>query len=912
MAAGPKWNFSPDVENGLDPVWPRNYETYSEDPLVCGKFGVANIIGQQRSADGSDFAGDDKLVACAKHFIGYPAPYTGKDRVDAWIPDHYLREYFVPPFQMAIKDGNVGTIMINSGSVNGVPSHASHEQLTTLVKEEFGFEGFLITDWEDIKKLVTWHKVAADEKEATKMAINAGVDMSMVPVDTSFHPLLVELVNEGEVSMDRIDDAVRRILRVKKWAGDLNFKTAEEKEAQRIRREELAQTIGSPEHRQIALEATRETMILLKNGATSHERLGCYWEQDGDNREFTFKALDLVTNMTPKLCVDSCAGHGYRYAAIFPTQCYCNDSYGQYGMGDDSACHTPCAGDATEYCGNDLAKELYEVGTPLLPLNLGDGQKIAVVGPLGDSMKDQCGGWTIHWQGAIDDDEFYFGNTICKEMTERLGEANVSCAPGCSFFERSDAQLAAARLAALNSDIIILAIGEWNQAEGWGNYNHHEITDPQRELYNEMKATGKPIIVALMQARKWILNEIFEADAIWDLGLPCVEGGEAFADLLYGDINPSARLSFTYPRNNGDILPYFRKPVSYYTQGTDVSFHNPLWEFGFGLSYTRFRVSSILLRYSDIEIGSDQTLSIRVTVNNEGTVDGKVPVLVFLEQAVRYPVAPDIKRLVAFDKQFIPAGSSVAVGFEITQQELGAYYDMNRWELQPGMFMIHVMDATAQFMVRAPTALYQKRIHPWPTAACDDQLTCDTAIIAYGGADCGSQTNPCPIMMGGVTGAAEGGECGAVWELSDNMEGNTTYVRVASFVGNGVPDDIYLEQTAFEAMYCPRKCIGPLETVCVPIYNICSEGMTEAVDTCACKCPDEESNGPFVEGCELQAECRNPTVVPGPASDTEFYVVVEAQYTGEISTASLGVSRPVASGAYGISLLLLWAVVQLS
>jgi len=209
-ASGIPWNFSPVLDLGRQPLWSRFFETFGEDPYLATQMGKAIIHGYQ----GDDFSHPEKVAACLKHYAGYSASVSGKDRTPILMPERLLREYYLVPFAEAIKNGAM-TVMVNSTEINGTPVHADYHILTEILKHELKFEGFAVTDWEDIIMLHNVHNVAASYKDAVAMAINAGIDMSMVPSDVSFCKYLIELVNEGKVPMSRIDDAVRRILRVK-------------------------------------------------------------------------------------------------------------------------------------------------------------------------------------------------------------------------------------------------------------------------------------------------------------------------------------------------------------------------------------------------------------------------------------------------------------------------------------------------------------------------------------------------------------------------------------------------------------------------------------------------------------------------------------------------------------------------
>ena len=206
LASGIPWNFSPVLDVARDARWPRFWETFGESPRLVSDMGVAMVRGYQE--------GPSPIAACLKHYMGYSRPLSGKDRTPAWIPERQLREIFLPPFAAAVEAG-AATVMVNSGETNGIPVHADRHILTDILRDELGFEGLVVTDWEDIRYLFKRHKVAANHKDAIEMAIHAGIDMSMVPTDTLFPVLLAELVREGRIAESRLDESVRRILGVK-------------------------------------------------------------------------------------------------------------------------------------------------------------------------------------------------------------------------------------------------------------------------------------------------------------------------------------------------------------------------------------------------------------------------------------------------------------------------------------------------------------------------------------------------------------------------------------------------------------------------------------------------------------------------------------------------------------------------
>lgn len=250
-ATGIPWNFSPVLDLGRQPLWSRFFETFGEDVYLAKTMSKAAIEGYQ----GNEVSSPYKVAACMKHFLGYSMPLSGKDRTPAWISDRELREYFLPTFQTAIASG-AKTVMINSGDINGTPVHANYDILTKLLRNELGFKGVAVTDWEDIYKLVNIHRVAKTKKDAVKMAIMAGIDMSMTPNDFEFTSLLVELVKEGSIPESRLDISVKRILQLKKDLGLFDNTIFDESKYP---------LFGSAQHAQASYEVAKESITLLKN-----------------------------------------------------------------------------------------------------------------------------------------------------------------------------------------------------------------------------------------------------------------------------------------------------------------------------------------------------------------------------------------------------------------------------------------------------------------------------------------------------------------------------------------------------------------------------------------------------------------------------------------------------------------------
>jgi len=250
-ASGIPWNFYPVLDLGRQPLWPRLWETFGEDVHLSSSLGRAYIEGHQ----GSDMSAPRKGGTCLKHYAGYSMPMSGKDRTAAWISERMMREYFLPAFEEAVKAGSP-TVMVNSGEVDGIPGHANYHLITEVLKGEMKFKGFVVSDWEDIKRLHTRDKVAATPKDAVRMAVMAGVDMSMVPFDYSFSTLLLECVKDGSVPISRIDDAVSRILTVKYLLGQFEHPYPEPS---------LKKEFASARNAAVNLKSAEESIVLTKN-----------------------------------------------------------------------------------------------------------------------------------------------------------------------------------------------------------------------------------------------------------------------------------------------------------------------------------------------------------------------------------------------------------------------------------------------------------------------------------------------------------------------------------------------------------------------------------------------------------------------------------------------------------------------
>ena len=578
------WTYSPTVDMARDPRWPRVWENYGEDCLVNAIMGSTAVRGFQ--GDDPNHIPADRIATSVKHYMGYSMPRTGKDRTPAYISVSELREKCFAPFKACVEAGAL-TIMVNSGSINGKPVHADRELLTQWLKHPKCQCQQRSRQDKDINNLYTREHVAANKKEAIEMAINAGIDMAMEPYDLNYCTLLKELVQEKKVPMSRIDDAVRRVLRLKFRLGLFDHPNTLLKDYP---------LFGSKEHALIALHAAEESEVLLKNK---------------DN---------------------------------------------------------------------------------ILPLP--QGKKLLVTGPNANSMRCLNGGWSYSWQGHLTDRFADKYNTIYEAICNKFGadhvrlEQGVTYKPEGAYMEENEPEIEKAVAAARNVDIIIACIGENSYCETPGNLSELAISANQSKLVKALAATGKPIILILNEGRPRIINELEPlADAVIDILLPGNYGGDALANILAGDVNPSAKMPYTYPRHEAALTTYdyrvseeMDKMEGAYDYNAVVSVQ---WPFGYGLSYTTFEYSNFQTDKSSFTTGDDLHFSIDVT--NTGKYAGKEVVMLFSSDLVA-SLTPENRRLRAFKKVELQPGETQTVTLSIKGSDLAFVNSDGQWVLEQGDF----------------------------------------------------------------------------------------------------------------------------------------------------------------------------------------------------------------------------------
>jgi len=576
-ASGIAWNFYPVMDIGRQPLWSRLWETFGEDVYLASQMGSSYIKGAQ----GDDLSAPDKLATCLKHYVGYSFPINGLDRTPAWISERMMREYFLPSFEAGILAGSP-SVMVNSAEVDGIPGHANYHLLTEVLRNEMNFKGLVVSDWEDIKRLHTRDRLASTPKEAVRISVMAGVDMSMVPYDFSFYNYLLELVKEGTVPMWRIDEAVSRILAVKMQVGLFDNPYPNK---------ELLKDFAKDKFTAINLNAARESIILTKN----------------ENN--------------------------------------------------------------------------------ILPLS--KTTKVLVTGPTANMLSVLNGGWTITWQG--NEESLYPAekNTVLEAIQNKVGSKNVNYVEGCSFDKDINTNKAVTE--ARNSDVVIICLGEAAYCETPGSIFDLNLNKAQLDLANKIMETGKPVILIMLEGRPRVITDINQkAKGILIGFLPGMEGGNAIADVLFGDVNPSGKLPVTYPKTPNGITLYDYKPIEKF-DGND---YNPLWPFGYGLSFTTFEYSN--LKISSQEITENEELTVKIDVKNTGKMAGKEVVQLYLTDMYGSVTRPN-KQLKGFEKVLLNPGEVKTVEFKLNKQHLSFIGLENKRIVEPGDFVITIENHTANF-----------------------------------------------------------------------------------------------------------------------------------------------------------------------------------------------------------------------
>ncbi|TVZ57975.1 beta-glucosidase [Flavobacteriaceae bacterium MAR_2010_105] len=597
-ASGINWTFAPMIDVSRDARWGRIMEGAGEDPYLNSVVGVARIKGFQ----GNDLSDINTIAACAKHFAGYGFAEAGRDYNTINIGENELHNTILPPFKAASEAG-VATFMNSFNDIDGIPATGHKTLQRTILKEQWGWDGFVVSDWGSIGEMIA-HGYAKDKKHASEIAMNAGSDMDMESYAYEAH--LESLLEEGKVSIAQIDEAVRRILGIKFQLGlfDDPYKYCNE--------EREISNVYTKEHLTIAREVAKKSIVLLKN----------------ENK---------VLPLSKKLKSIAIIG--------------------------------PLANDKNSPLGNWRGKATYNSAVSLL-----EGVKSAV-----DNTT------IVHYAKGID-------LTI-----PTLEEGSNQFLHPLKFNTTDRAGINEAVEIAKKSDIVILVIGEDAYQTGEGrSQTNIGFLGLQNELLEAIYKVNKNIVIVLMNGRPMDLSRTSEiASSIlvcWHLGS---ESGNAIADVIFGDYNPSGKLPVSFPQNVGqEPLYYNQKNTGRPYSSNHVTFSGyrdapktALYPFGFGLSYTTFAYNNLELNKS--EMSKDGEISVSVEVTNTGNKDGEEVVQLYIRDLVGSLVRP-IKELKAFKKLKIKAGETKTVIFNINSKTLEFYTANKKWEVEPGEFNVWV------------------------------------------------------------------------------------------------------------------------------------------------------------------------------------------------------------------------------
>lgn len=585
-ASGLNWTFAPMVDISVDPRWGRVCEGAGEDPFLASLIADARVKGFQ----GDDLSDPLTVLACVKHFAAYGAPLAGRDYNTVDMSERQFREFYLPPYKAGVDAGAL-SVMTSFNEYDGVPSTGNAYLIRTLLKKDWGFQGFVVTDYTSINEMVH-HGYAASEADAGVKAVNAGVDMDLQ--GEVYFNYLKGLVGAGFVSMRTIDHAVARILNVKAELGlfDDPYRYCDSARE--------ADVVESQKIRSLSREAARKSMVLLKNDGT-------------------------------------------------------------------------------------------------LPFDRGD--RIAVIGELAASKRDLLGSW----KAAGEWDQM---KSILDAVREYNGAANVFYAEGCKKMGTDRSGFGAALEAVAQADKVLMVIGEdWDWSGEAASRTDISVPGVQSELLSMIATTGKPVAVVLLNGRPLVLEkENVDADALLEAWYPGTMGADAVTDILFGQYNPSGKLTMTFPRSVGQVpIFYYEKntgrpiylPSEKYKSRYLDSPNDPLYPFGYGLSYTTFSYSDLSLSSPKVKKG--KTIEATVTVTNTGQVTGEETVQLYIRDLVGSVTRP-VKLLKAFQKVAIPPGESRKITFTIDNDMLSFWRQDMTFGVEEGDFKVMVGGSSADLL----------------------------------------------------------------------------------------------------------------------------------------------------------------------------------------------------------------------
>ncbi|GAV01429.1 hypothetical protein RvY_12142 [Ramazzottius varieornatus] len=594
-SAGIHWVFAPMVDLMRDPRWGRVMEGSGEDVFLCSEMAKARVRGFQ----GNDYSQPNKVMACAKHFAAYGAAEAGRDYNTVDMSERRLREIYLPPFQAAVEAG-VGSFMTAFNELNGVPATGNKWLLRDVLRDEWKFDGLVVSDWDAVIEMNA-HQYSANDSEAARYALNAGTDMEMNSQCVADHGN--QLVQTGKVAMDVIDTAVRNILRAKFRLGLFDNPYVDE---------ELEQvTILKPEFLQAARTMAAKSFVLLKN-----ER-------------------------------------------------------------------------------------------QILPINK-NIRRIAVIGALGNTHHETLS----HWSGSARAED---STTILQGIRAKLPNSNVIFEKGCEVYCTTDKDFDEAIEAVNYTGFAIVVVGEPRQYSGEaGSRAVIDLPGRQLDLVKRINATGKPFVIILMNGRpmtiEWLAKNAPAILVTWRAG---TMGGHAVADVLFGDVNPSGKLPMSFPRSTGQIPIHYDmkntgRPIEkssassaqrYRSKYLDVP-NDPLYAFGYGLSYTTFAFENFIINTTTLT--ADESLGIRVEVVNIGDREGEEIVQLYLRDVASSITRP-VRQLRGFKKIRLDVQQRRHVDFVLTKKDFGFLDKKWRLKVEAGVFEIYIGNSSDTTLKRTFT-----------------------------------------------------------------------------------------------------------------------------------------------------------------------------------------------------------------
>ncbi|HYF84764.1 MAG TPA: glycoside hydrolase family 3 N-terminal domain-containing protein [Clostridia bacterium] len=589
ILTGLHWTFSPVLCIGRDTRWGRIDETFGEDPHLIGILASAMIKGYQGSSLKDPFS----ILACAKHYAAYGETLGGRDSSEAEVSERKLRSIFLPPFKAAAEAG-CATFMAGYNAISGVPCSANEWLLKTVLKEEWGFEGFVVTDWNNVGWLHATQKVASNMEEACEIAVHAGNDMIMSTPE--FYDAALKLVKDGIIKEEYIDEACHRILELKFKLGLFDDKRFPDTAT-------AHEIIGCDSHKAAARKTSLESIVLLKN----------------------------ENNILP------------------------------------------------------LSKEI---------------KKIALIGPNCNDVQAQLGDWSF---GARDLSraespmlDYHPGYdissivTVFEGLRKRAGDTiEVVYEKGCDIHSENDRRIKQALEIAGESDVIIAVVGDDVTLNGETRDRVElNLTGAQLQLLEALKNTGKPLVVILINGKPLTIPWVKEnADAILEAWNPGMEGGNAVASILFGDYNPSGKLAISFPRHVGQLPVYYNQLPGWHGNSYVEMTAEPLFAFGFGLSYNYYKYSNLKVSSSRITAADDLTVS--VEVHNSGIYEGSEIVQLYVNDIYSSVTTP-AKELKGFTRVTLKPGETRTAEITIPISLLSLVNSDNKIVIEPGEFKLMI------------------------------------------------------------------------------------------------------------------------------------------------------------------------------------------------------------------------------